>query len=90
MGSRPVVFKTQWWMLSNQPVAPPRGALSMSSSNLVVDAVGSTGNTPQGGPAIDVVFKTRWWMLPDPPVAPLRGPAIDVFFKLGGGLYQTH
>jgi hypothetical protein len=30
-----------------------------------------------------------WWTLPDPLAAPPRGPAIDVFFNLGGGRRWT-
>jgi hypothetical protein len=64
----------------------------MSSSTLVVVAVGATGSTPYG-PHHRCLLQLRWWLLPKLPAAPLRGPAIDIFFNFSGGYcrsYQQH
>jgi hypothetical protein len=57
MGSRPVVFKTQWHgCCRTHRQRPLRGRPSTSSPNSVVDAVKPIGSAPQGA-AIDVIFK---------------------------------
>jgi hypothetical protein len=90
MGSRPVVFKTQWRTLPDPSAAPSRGARHQHHLQPPWWMLPDPPAVPPRGPAIDVVFKTWWRMLPDPPAAPPRSPTIDDISNLGGGHYRTH
>jgi hypothetical protein len=68
---------------------PLRAPPSISASTSVVATTGPTGSAPQGTHH-QRLLQPRWWPLPDPPTVPPRGPAIDVFFNLGGGCCRTH
>jgi hypothetical protein len=54
----------------------------------MVAAAGLVGSTPQ-----EVrhrrLLQLRWWPLLDTLAAPHMGPAIDVFFNIGGGHSRT-
>jgi hypothetical protein len=82
------LLQTRWWPLTDSPTVPPGGALSTSSSTLVVAAAGPTCSTPRGARHRHLL-QPRWWLLPDPLAVPPRGPAIDIFINLGGGRCWT-
>jgi hypothetical protein len=89
MGSRPVVFKTQWHgCCRTHRQRPLRGRPSTSSPNSVVDAAKPIDSAPQGA-AIDVIFKLGGRRCRTHQQCPSGGPPSTSSSKLGGGRCRT-
>jgi hypothetical protein len=60
------------------------------SPSSVVATVRTTDSTSQGGRHRRL--QLQWWPLPEIPTAPPRGPAIDIFYIVGGRCqkYRQH